>query len=118
MIAIRIRGISVPPILNAKTSPVLGEGTGVDLRTVIYEIRKQLKIKVSLSRKIHIMTFPQETFLNARWSEDQSATTVCQRGGRVADSAVFASVGSTIWLRSSLAEQRATHCAETVRPVR
>ena len=31
-------------------------------------------MKVSLSRKIHIMAFPQETFLNARWSEDQSAT--------------------------------------------
>jgi hypothetical protein len=44
------------------------------MRTVMYEIRKQPKMKVSLSRKIHIMAFPQETFLNARWSEDQSAT--------------------------------------------
>ena len=30
-------------------------------------------MKVSLRRKIHIMALPQETFLNARWSEDQSA---------------------------------------------
>jgi hypothetical protein len=28
--------------------------------------RKQLKMKVSLRRKIHIMALPQETFLNAR----------------------------------------------------
>ena len=38
-------------------------------------------MKVSLSRKIHIMAFPQETFLNARWSEDQSAAMPCQPVG-------------------------------------
>ena len=38
-------------------------------------------MKVSLSRKIHIMALPQETFLNARWSEDQSAAMPCQPGG-------------------------------------
>jgi hypothetical protein len=32
----------------------------------MYEIKKELKIKVSLRRKIHIMAFPQGTFLNAR----------------------------------------------------
>ena len=37
-------------------------------------MRKQLKMNVSLRRKIHIMAFPQDTFLNARWSDDQSAT--------------------------------------------
>jgi hypothetical protein len=31
-------------------------------------------MKVSLRRKIHIMAFPQDALLNARWSEDQSAT--------------------------------------------
>ena len=39
-------------------------------------------MKVSLSRKIHIMAFPQETFLNARWSEDQSAAMPRRPGGR------------------------------------
>ena len=32
-------------------------------------------MKVSLRRKIHIIAFPQETLLNARWSEAQSAAT-------------------------------------------
>ena len=38
----------------------------VDIRTVMYEIKKALKMKVSLRRKIHIMALPQGTFLNAR----------------------------------------------------
>jgi hypothetical protein len=50
----------------------LGQGIVVEIRAVMYDSRKQPKMKVSLSRKIHIMAFPQETFLNARWSEDQS----------------------------------------------
>jgi hypothetical protein len=32
----------------------------------MYDSRKQLKMKVSLRRKIHIMALPHETFLNAR----------------------------------------------------
>jgi hypothetical protein len=51
---------------NENTWLGLGHGTVVDDRTVMYERRKQLKMKVSLRRKIHIMAFPQETFLNAR----------------------------------------------------
>ena len=39
-------------------------------------------MKVSLSRKIHIMALPQETFLNARWSEDQSAAMPASPPGR------------------------------------
>src|SRR6266567_8742252 len=74
MIAIRISGILLPPIVKAKTSLGLGQGSVVDIRTVMYEIRKQLKMKVSLRRKIHIIALPQGTFLNARWSEDQSTT--------------------------------------------
>jgi len=38
----------------------VGHGTVVDIRAVIYDSRKQLKMKVSLRRKIHIMAFPQE----------------------------------------------------------
>jgi hypothetical protein len=66
MMAIRMSGICLPPILRAKTSLGLGHGTVVDIRAVIYDRRKQLKMKVSLRRKIHIMAFPQETFLKAR----------------------------------------------------
>jgi len=66
MIAIRMRGIDLPPIVKAKTSLGLGQGTVVDIRTVIYEIRNELKMNVSLRRKIHIIAFPQGTFLNAR----------------------------------------------------
>src|ERR1700693_3319116 len=74
MIAIRMSGIFLPQSVNAKTSPGLGQGSVADIRTVMYEIKKELKMKVSLRRKIHIMALPQGTFLNARWSEDQSAT--------------------------------------------
>jgi hypothetical protein len=66
MMAIRMRGNVVPPIVRANTSLGFGHGTVVDIRTVMYESRKQLKTKVSLRRKTHIMAFPQETFLNAR----------------------------------------------------
>src|SRR6266404_2690511 len=81
MMAIRIRGIFLPHSVKAKTSLGLGQGSVVDMRTVMYEIRKQLKMKVSLRRKIHIMALPQGTFLNARWSEDQSATMPCTPSG-------------------------------------
>src|SRR3712207_2090044 len=74
MMAIRIRGRCVPPISSAKTSLGFGHGSVVDIRTVMYDSRKQPKMKVSLRRKIHIMAFPQDALLNARWSEDQSET--------------------------------------------
>ena len=45
---------------------------------------------------IAIMTFPQETFLNARWSEDQSAAMPCQPAGRARASPVLVSAGSAI----------------------
>ena len=79
----------MPPIVSAKTSLGLGHGTVVEMRTVMYEIRKQLKMNVSLRRKIHIIALPQGTFLNARWSEDQSATTPCKPGSSGAASAVL-----------------------------
>src|SRR5947209_15629801 len=74
IVAIRSRGKLVPNIVRPKTSLGLGHGSVVDIRTVMYEIRKELNMNVSLRRKIHIMALPQGTFLNARWSEDQSAT--------------------------------------------
>src|SRR5215468_11139325 len=97
MMAIRMRGIFVSPIVKAKTSLGLGQGTVVDIRTVMYDSRKQLKMNVSLKRKIHIMAFPQETFLNARWSEDQSATMPRHPVGRVRAAPVFASAASVIF---------------------
>jgi hypothetical protein len=72
--AIRINGMCLPPIVKANTSLELGQGTGVDIRTVMYEIKKILKIKVSLTKKIHIMVLPHGTFLNDCWSDDQSLT--------------------------------------------
>src|SRR6195256_7049674 len=80
MMAIRMSGIFLPPIVKAKTSLGLGQGSVVDMRTVMYALRKQLKMKVSLRRKIHIIALPQGTFLNARWPEDQSATMPCMPG--------------------------------------
>src|SRR3989338_3450548 len=82
MMAIRMRGICLPKSVNAKTSLGLGQGSVVDIRTVMYEIKKLLKMKVSLRRKIHIMALPHGTFLNARWSEDQSAPTPWTPSGR------------------------------------
>src|ERR1700738_2481667 len=96
MMAIRMSGIFLSPIVRAKTSLGLGQGTVVDIRSVMYESRKQLKMKVSLRRKIHIMALPQETFLNARWSEDQSAAMPCQPAGRVRASPVFVSADFAI----------------------
>src|SRR5437016_5672318 len=96
MIAIRSRGTSVPPTVNPKTSLGLGQGTVVDIRTVMYEIRKELKMNVSLRRKIHIIALPQGTFLNARWSEDQSATMPSKPSGRGRASPVRVSAGRAI----------------------
>src|SRR5437773_11464176 len=96
MMAIRRSGTSTPPIAKPKTSLGLGQGTVVDIRTVIYEIRKELKMNVSLKRKIHIIALPQGTFLNARWSEDQSATLPCKPSGRGRTAPVPVSAGCAI----------------------
>src|SRR2546429_7133958 len=89
MMAIRRRGMLLPNSVRPKTSLGLGQGSVVDMRTVMYEIRKQLKMKVSLRRKIHIIALPQGTFLNARWSEDQSATMPWMPSGNATGSAVL-----------------------------
>src|SRR5205814_4956456 len=81
LMAIRSRGTLLPHSVRPKTSLGLGQGSVVDIRTVMYEIKKELKMKVSLRRKIHIIALPQGTFLNARWSEDQSAMIPCKPSG-------------------------------------
>jgi hypothetical protein len=63
----------------------------------MYEIRKELKMNVSLRRKIHIIALPQGTFLNARWSEDQSATIPSKPSGRGRASPVLVSAGCAIY---------------------
>jgi hypothetical protein len=52
-----------------KTSLVFGQSTTVEALPFIYEIKKQLNTKVSLSKKIHIINLPHWTPLNAVWSE-------------------------------------------------
>src|SRR5260370_42171804 len=97
MTATRMIGIFLSHSVNAKTSLGLGQGSVADIRTVMYEIRKQLKMKVSLRRKIHIMALPQGTFLNARWSEDQSATMPWKPSGNATGSAVPVRVAGVIF---------------------
>src|SRR6266404_4561864 len=75
-------------------------------------------MKVSLRRKIHIMAFPQETFLKARWSEDQSAAMPRKPAGRVMGVPVFVSAVSAIATDPSLGEQLATDGDEIVCPAR
>src|SRR6202521_5603340 len=118
MIAIRMSGIFLPQSVNAKTSLGLGQGSVADIRTVMYEIKKELKMKVSLRRKIHIMALPQGTFLNARWSEDQSATMPRQPAGRVRTPPVFVRAESVICFLSSLGQQLATDESEIAHPRR
>ena len=100
MIAIRISGMSRPNRCSAKTSLGLGQGTVVDMRAVMYDNRKQPKMNVSLSRKIHIMALPQETFLNVLWSDDQSAAIPRRPGGRGATGAACSSVVSAMSISS------------------
>src|SRR5207237_10154348 len=120
MMAIRMSVKCLPATLRAKTSLGLGHGTVVDIRAVMYDSRKQLKMNVSLRRKIHIMAFPQETFLNARWSEDQSAAIPRQPEGRAGAAPVSASTASAISLSppSGSGQQLATDDGEIAHPRR
>src|SRR5438876_10261691 len=81
MMAIRSSGMLLPNSVRPKTSLGLGHGSVVDIRTVMYEIKKELNMNVSQRRKIHIMALRQGTFLNARWCDDQSATMPCMPSG-------------------------------------
>src|SRR5437870_1761135 len=86
MIAIRISGMSLPPICREKTSLGFGHGTVVDIRTFMYEVRKQLKMNVSESRKIHIIALPHGTG-KACLSPDKSETIPCNPAGTATASA-------------------------------
>src|SRR6516162_1359824 len=97
MIAIRMSGMRLPPISNAKTSLTFGQGTVVEIRTFMYEVRKQVKMKVSLSRKIHIIALPQGTG-NAFLSPDQSATTPGNPGSGEVDASVVLTPCSAMWM--------------------
>jgi hypothetical protein len=62
IIAIKISGIgSLPKKDKANTSVARGHGSAVEIRTVMYPMRKHVKIKVSLTRKTHIIALPQGT---------------------------------------------------------
>src|SRR6266705_6573511 len=98
MMAIRRRGMLLPNSVRPKTSLGLGQGSVVDIRTVMYEIKKELNMKVSLRRKIHIMALPQGTFLNARWSEDQSATMPGMPSGSGRACPVFVRIACVMFL--------------------
>src|SRR3989304_9205993 len=120
-VAIRMRGIFFPQSVKAKTSLGLGQGSVVDIRTHIYAIKKLLKMKVSLSRKIHIIALPQGTPLNARWSEDQSATKPCKPSGSGSDPPEVVITGCVIFFDPLYPASRdqATHApAAIVREIR
>src|SRR5580693_5165288 len=87
MIAIRMSGMRAFPMVSAKTSLGFGQGTVVDIRTFMYEVRKQVKMKVSLRRKIHIIALPQGTG-KACLSADQSETTPGKPSSAAVDSPV------------------------------
>src|SRR5262245_237836 len=74
MMAISRSGTSAPPTCSAKTSLGFGHCSVVDMRTFMYDVRKHVKMNVSLSRKIHIIALPHGTG-KVCLSADQSATT-------------------------------------------
>src|ERR1700736_5664356 len=102
MIAIRMSGMRAFPMVSAKTSLGFGQGTVVDIRTFMYEVRKQVKMKVSLRRKIHIIALPQGT-RNACLSADQSDTTPGRPATAEVDSLVVRTGSAAIAGRSSSA---------------
>src|SRR5207244_8709149 len=74
-----------PAVSRDNTSLGFGQGAVVDIRTFMYEVRKQVKMKVSLRRKIHIIALPQGTG-KACLSADQSETTPGRPGSADVDS--------------------------------
>src|ERR1700682_924143 len=74
MIAMSSSGTSWPPMSRENTLLGFGQVAVVDIRTFMYEVRKHVKMKVSLSRKIHIIALPHGTG-NTCLSPDQSAVT-------------------------------------------
>src|SRR3954447_25015117 len=92
MIAIRMSGMSWPPMLSENTWLGLGHGTVVEMRTFMYDVRKQLKMNVSESRKIHIIALPHGTG-KACLSADRSDTTPGRPEAGIVSSAAGVSTG-------------------------
>src|SRR4030095_3180630 len=80
MIAIRNSGTGVPNTVSENTSLGLGHWAVVEMRTFMYEIRKDEKMKVSLSRKLHIIALPPGTG-KACFAADQSEVTPFKPSG-------------------------------------
>ena len=74
MIAMRRSGTGTPNASSANTSLGFGHGSAVVIRTVMYEVRKHVKMNVSDRRKIHIIALPQGTPLKTATSSAQSFT--------------------------------------------
>ena len=74
MIAMRSSGTGTPNASRANTSLGLGHGSAVVIRTVMYAVRKHVKMNVSDRRKIHIIALPQGTPLKTATSSAQSFT--------------------------------------------
>src|SRR5205814_10001397 len=110
MIAIRISGMCAPPMSREKTSLGFGQGTVVEIRTFMYEVRKQVKMKVSLRRKIHIIALPQGT-RNACLSSDQSDTTPVRPSGV----AVGSRVAGRVWSAAAADRPPSTEVDSLVR---
>ena len=67
-------------------------------------------MKVSLRRKIHIMAFIHDTFLKARWSDDQSANRPRKPAIRGIGGAADCSPGCAIPICSAICHtSRASH---------
>jgi len=88
IMAIKSSGMCWPKRVNANTSLGIGQGTVDDIRTVIYEVRKMLKINVSLNRNIHIIALPHGTG-KVCLSDDQSETNPVNPAGAPALSPAF-----------------------------
>src|SRR5690606_9812231 len=76
--------------VSANTSLGFGHGTGVEIRTFMYDTRKQEKMNVSDKRKIHIIALPQGTW-NVCLSADQSSLMVAQAPVRASAAVIEAS---------------------------
>src|SRR5690606_32289611 len=80
----------MPNSVRTKTSLGSGHGTGVEIRTFMYDTRKHVKMNVSDSRKIHIIALPQGTW-NVCLSADQSSLIERQAPARASAAVIVAS---------------------------
>src|SRR3982074_31774 len=90
MIAMSSSGTSCPPMSRENTLLGFGQVAVVDMRTFMYEVRKHVKMNVSLSKKIHIIALPHGTGKTC-WSPDQSDATPCRPWSADCSAAIDAS---------------------------